>query len=428
MALTEQLSREVGARLEQTMSEGKWWYRIFESINTHAYRSVEWSAKDWSSHKGWGDSVIGEINEMIDAGLIREEKLTQKNYIQSPTLQALARFYRENFNLYALTPYGDLFSHGSFPVNADGSTTIFYKGVPYAGRNIFQGLDAISNDVKDGVKPLNKIWEALNLVNMWYADMTTELKPNYIKRNIEQIGIETINRGIGVRHHVTGHNPIALGKLAGRSFMSGDSGYTHAFSDFGMSEKYGGQGGWVSMGVGGVRLRSGESETSDALVENPRTHVWDKETGQIKKTIENPGLEARPFLIGAREHLGEGLARLSASSPIEPQDVSGLVEGINRLGAPFGIGQVTEERDGRIYLKDLENKKEWPYRHLYRNVIFFLKSSAINSKFPDVRQAAQGFLDGAGIAKELTVRPAEMGAEKPASSPVGEKRLAYEIG
>ncbi|OGX09455.1 MAG: phosphoglycerate kinase, partial [Omnitrophica WOR_2 bacterium GWA2_53_43] len=317
MALTEQLSREVGARLEQTMSEGKWWYRIFESINTHAYRSVEWSAKDWSSHKGWGDFVIGEINEMIDAGLIREEKLTQKNYIQSPTLQALARFYRENFDLYAFTPYADLFSHGGFPVNADGSTTIFYKGVPYTGRNIFHGLDAISNDVKDAAKPLNKIWEALNLVNMWYADMTTELKPNYIKRNIEQIGIETINRGIGVRHHVTGHNPIALGKLAGHSFMSGDGGYTHAFSDFGMSEKYGGQGGWVSMSAAGIRLRGFESETSDALVDNPRTHVWDKETGQIKKTIENPGLEGDVFLNGAEEQLSEELARLEASSPVE---------------------------------------------------------------------------------------------------------------
>src|SRR3989338_2273484 len=427
MALTEQLSREVGARLEQTMSEGKWWYRIFESINTHAYRSGDWGEKAGWSHKGWGDSVISEINEMIDAGLIREEKLTQKNYIQSRTLQALARFYRGNFNLYAFTPYGDLFSHGGFPVSSDGTVNIFYKGVTYNGKDIFNGLSAVSNDVKNTGKSLQEIWEALRLVNTWYADMTTELKPTYIKRNIDQIGISKINKGMGVRHHITGHNPIALGKLAGRPFMAGDSGYTNAFSDFGMSEKYGGQGGRVSMGVGGIKLRGFESETSDALVENPRTHVWDKETGQIKKTIENPGLEGRPFLIGARDHLGEGLARLAAPSPIEPQDVSGLVEGINRLGAPFGIGQVTEERDGRIYLKDLGNKKEWPYRHLYRNVIFFLKSSAMNSKFPDVRQAAQDFLDGAGIVKELTPRPAEMGAEKPASSPVGEKRLAYEI-
>ncbi len=326
IALAEKISRDADERLDQALREGKWWYRVFESINTHAYRSVEWSAKDWSSHKGWGDSVISEINEMIDAGLIHEEKLTQKNYIQSPTLQALARFYRGNFNLYAFTPYGDLFSHGGFPVSSGGTINIFYKGGTYQGKDIFSGLSAVSDDVKDTEKSLREIWEALHLVNTWYADMTTELKPAYIKRNIDQIGISKINKGIGVRHHVTGHNPIALGKLAGRPFMSGDSGYTHAFSDFGMSEKYGGQGGWVSMSAAGIKLRGFESETSDVLVENPRTHVWDKETGQIKKTIENLGLEGDVFLSGAKEQLSEELARLDASSPLMDLDTGAQLQ------------------------------------------------------------------------------------------------------
>ena len=170
-----------------------------------------------------------------------------------------------------------------------------------------------------------------------------------------------------------------------------------------------------------ILLRESPSVISAAIHEFERK-IPDQDISQVTGEALIRWLYER----GALKYV-EGSEVSPSSSPIEPQDVSGLVEGINRLGAPFGIGQVTEERDGRIYLKDLENKKEWPYRHLYRNVIFFLKSSAINSKFPDVRQAAQGFLDGAGIAKELTVRPAEMGAEKPASSPVGEKRLAYEI-
>ncbi len=109
-----------------------------------------------------------------------------------------------------------------------------------------------------------------------------------------------------------------------------------------------------------------------------------------------------------------------ASSPIEPQDVFGLIEGINRLGAPYGIGQVTEEREGRIYLADLENENEWSYRHLYRNVIFFLNFSVANSQSPDVRQAARNILDGVGVSKKLAVRPAGKGMEEPASSPVEE--------
>ncbi len=74
------------------------------------------------------------------------------------------------------------------------------------------------------------------------------------------------------------------------------------------------------------KLRGFESETSDVLVENPRTHVWDKETGQIKKTIENLGLEGDVFLSGAKEQLSEELARLDASSPLMDLDTGAQLQ------------------------------------------------------------------------------------------------------
>ncbi|MFC1709684.1 metallophosphoesterase [Candidatus Omnitrophota bacterium] len=289
------IRQEVEQRLNQALQEGRWWHRVFESINTQAYISAEWWCKDWSSHKGWGEEVIKEINEMR----VSERKLTQANYPTSKALQALAKFYRSNFNLYLRDPYGNMLSHGWFPAQEDGQIVIEYQGKAYSGRDIFEGLTIISDDVKDESRSLHEIWEAMHVVNSWYGDATTQIKPNHIKAYREEIGIALIQSFIEIHNWFTGHNILSKLKT---SFMNQDGDYAHFEVDKAMAEKFGGEGAYVLIGPDGITLRGFESNESNEIIDDPRTPIVDKKTGDVTY-LQNSGMPAREFLTRAKKAL-----------------------------------------------------------------------------------------------------------------------------
>ncbi|MCK5491884.1 MAG: hypothetical protein KAJ14_02095, partial [Candidatus Omnitrophica bacterium] len=311
IALAEEISNKVEERLEEALERGDWWYRIFESINTQAYKSVEWWAKDWSSHKGWGEEIIAELNKMIREGIITDEtekEFNQANYLKSRTLQSLGKFYRANFNLHLRDIYGNFVSHGWFPVDKEGHIVITYKGKEYKDTSLFEGLNVISDDVKDTTKELMDIWEALDLVNSWYADETTQIKPNNVKKYIKDIGVGKINSMLGILYWFTGHNPLIKLKMP---FKTQDGKNAHFHIDKGMAEKFGGQGGYVVIGPEGIKLFGFRFIQSFIVVDSPLTSIVDKKTGKVT-TIENPGVERGEFLSNIVEHLEGELKSLDS--------------------------------------------------------------------------------------------------------------------
>ncbi|MFH1876885.1 MAG: metallophosphoesterase, partial [Candidatus Omnitrophota bacterium] len=302
ISLASQIKTEVERRLNQALSEGKWWYRIFESINTQPYESVEWWCKDWSSHKGWGEQVIRELAE------INKEKLTQKNYITSPTLKDLAHFYRSNFNLYIKNPYGGLMSHGWFPVEGDGNIVITYKGKQYTQKEIFEGFDAISADVKNTERSLHEIWEAMHLVNSFYADKVIRIKPTHVRDYIK-MGVAKIQSKIGAAQWFTGHNPLNKLKIP---FMVRDADYAHFSIDKGMADAFGGEGAYALAGPQGVILRGFETKDNLNIIDSPKTIVVDKKKPE-PVVIENRGMPAKEFLETTKAFLERELAALESA-------------------------------------------------------------------------------------------------------------------
>lgn len=331
MALANSIAPAVEYRLHDAEKEGKWWYRIFESINNQAYASVEWWAKDWSSHKGWGEEAIKELNKLIKEGVIAYESETefnQANYLQSKTFQAIAEFYQANANLYYKDRPGNLISHGWFPVNEEGEISITYQGVNYAGRDLFKGLDAIAADIKDENTPIADKWEALNLINEWYADATTTLKSNNVEEYIKTFGVAVLNSQMGVVNWFTGHNPINKFNIPA---MNEQAGYRHFEIDDGMGKKFGGLGFWVDVSSNGILMRGYESEESREIVNNPATPILDKKTKSVKRIIENPGVSRTDFLVSLRDHLQNEIrlaevdaVRLHTISEFERSELEGM--------------------------------------------------------------------------------------------------------
>ncbi|MDD5771143.1 MAG: class II fructose-bisphosphate aldolase, partial [Candidatus Omnitrophica bacterium] len=337
--LADTITSAVNNSLNEALSLGKWWYRIFSSINTQAYRSVEWWTKDWSSHKDWGTAVIDELNAMIETPGVTEqliqddraefngERVTQGNYVRSHTLQALADFYRRNFNLYLKDPYGNMLSHGWFPVEDDGRIVIVYKGKTYTDKEMFDGLKAISDDIKDTGRPLSANWEAMNLVNSWYADKTTRIKPANERYNYEKIGVAKIQSRLGVRVWATGHNPV--NKLK-EPFLLIDGEYAHANVDKGMAPKFGGEGAYVLIGPGGITFRGFVSDKSNEIEDSPDTVVPGK-PGEASKVIKNPGMPGKQFLSNIKNGLKRELASIVVKSTMTRQQVQAIQDSITYL-------------------------------------------------------------------------------------------------
>ncbi|MBU2266278.1 MAG: metallophosphoesterase, partial [Candidatus Omnitrophica bacterium] len=330
VSLASQIQLEVERRLKQALSSGKLWYRIFESINTQAYVSVEWWCKDWSSHKGWGERAIKELNET------NSTKLTQKNYITSPTLIALANFYRSNFNLYIKNPYGGLMSHGWFPVEDDGNIVISYKGKSYTQKDIFEGLNVISADIKNRKKSLYEIWEAMHLVNSFYADKVTRIKPTHVRQYIK-MGIAKIQSRLGVPQWFTGHNVLAKLKIP---FMVKDADFVHFNIDKGMAGSFGGEGTYILMGPMGIILRGFEAKDSTNIVTSPKTIIDDKKKPG-PTIIENPGMSAEEFLTTTKSFLEKELLDLNSRNltAIKGSGARSSSAARNKSVAKFKIGE-----------------------------------------------------------------------------------------
>jgi|GEM_PF-6491190 len=423
------IAKAVQERLDTAVKKGDWMYLVLESINSKAYESVEWWGKDWSSHKGWGEAVIKEIENMTKAGFLKgePEKIGQDNYIQSPTLQALADFYRKNFNLYLKDAYGNVVTHGWLPVADDGSITITYKGKNYTGKEVFGGLDAISKDVKDTNKPLKEVWEGLNIVNSWYADATTTLKPKNVKNYREKIGIAKIQSNLGVRNWLTGHNP--LNKLK-TSFMNVQDGYAHFEIDKGMADKFGHEGAYALIGPDGIKAYGFEAKASKEIVEAPKTVIAGKE-GKADTVFENKGKDGREFLTAAKKDLEEEFKKSFEQFKPDFRDmdtIDRVLQAVKEIGGALnGIGNkgpVNEngsagKKDGgfapgmrdpgkyTIHLKNVVTGKEFELRRVdpeYESFSVWVDNTELDSLFEFDEDSASITVHSMGVPNEYTAQ------------------------
>ncbi|MBN2831415.1 MAG: HEAT repeat domain-containing protein [Candidatus Omnitrophica bacterium] len=169
---------------------------------------------------------------------------------------------------------------------------IDYLGQTYSWQDIFEGLKIISEDIRDSRNWLTEIWEPMHLVNSWYADDTTRIKPNNLIQ-YRELGVDTIQSKMGVLYWFTGHNTLIKMKVP---FMCQQNGYAHFEIDKGMAKKFGQQGGYAIIGPMGIRLRGFDSDEHQEVIDSPVTTIVDKKTGEITETIENPGLSREEFL------------------------------------------------------------------------------------------------------------------------------------
>jgi len=302
IAVTEMIIPQLESRLQKALDQGNWYYSVFEAINHQAYASVEWWAKDWSSHKDWGTSVITELNAMIkdannndpmivrDRDIFKGQEVTQANYIQSAKLQDLAAFYKNNFNLGVRTPYGDMLTHGLLPIKG-ADVAITYKDKEYKGKAIFDVLKLLSDEKKEATDT-GSMREALDLVNSWYADATTIAKPKNVKDLLGKIA--AVVSKLGVRIWAMGHNPVNKVKAPVISTDAKDSRYSVVQLDFGMAPKFGGAGAYAAFGANGIVVKGFETDKTDEAIKiSPDTIIAAKKEGEKPTDIKNPGMPAK---------------------------------------------------------------------------------------------------------------------------------------
>ncbi|MBL7108252.1 MAG: class II fructose-bisphosphate aldolase [Candidatus Cloacimonetes bacterium] len=246
-----------------------------------------------------------------------DEKLhwNQKNYFYNSELKKLALFYRSNFTLFLKDDYGNVYTHGWLPVDKkNGKIHFEYKNEIYEGKNIWKGLEKIQNDIRDLSKPLSALHEALSLVNSWYADKSTKIKPNHIGNYVKNVGLEKIYKNLGVRCWFTCHNPLNKLQKEGLSFKSQDGNYLHFSVDKGMSWKvFKDLGGYTIVNKNGLRLRGFSDLNFNKIIDNPPIFKLAKnEHGKfiIKDKWENESLKKDDFLKIMKKQLEEELAKL----------------------------------------------------------------------------------------------------------------------
>ncbi len=329
----EAATNEVSQRLHKAISiENKWYWQVFNDMNHQNYTSVEWWGKDWSSHSGWGTAVIDELNE-LEREKGSDKVWTQENYINNPYLQDLANFYRKYFNLFLKDAYGNVSTHGWLPIDKEGQVRFTYKGTTYEGVQVWEGLRVISDDISDMSKPLSELHEALSLVNSWYADATTVIKPKNVANYVNKIGLEKIYQNLGIKTWLTCHNPLNKLHPLGVEFLVNQNGNIHVTIDNGMSfEKFLGLGGYARINNRGIVLRSYKDTTFDKIIDNPPTVLLkkDKQHGFVtKESWPNASFEGKEYLESMRSQLITEAERLSpASSPVSaPQEsITSLVQ------------------------------------------------------------------------------------------------------
>ncbi len=323
-AATE-LSRE---RLKKSIEEdGFWWDQVFNDIMNQTYESPEWWALDWVFHKGWGSSVIAELNELEQDPQMHWD---ETNFLHNQHVQDFAAFSRKNFTLFLKDEYGNYYTHGWLPVDLEtGDIGFSYKGVRYENKEVWNGLAKIQEDVRNPSASISDLHEALSLVNSWYADVTTRIKPIHLKEYIEKFGIRAIQKKIGANVWVTCHNPLnALQKKAGIGFKMQEEDYVHISVDKGMSwKKFKDVGGYVLADKNGIRMRGFEDATFQKIINNPETmnlELNEKKGWIITRTWENEPLEKDEFLSII---LGKLRKEINALQGLEDLSISPLQEG-----------------------------------------------------------------------------------------------------
>ena len=110
--------------------------------------------------------------------------------------------------------------HGFPSVDETGHLEFTYKGVVYKDKDAWSGLQAIEDDVRNMNTPLSELNEALTLVNSWYADKTTRIKPKDVATFVNKIGLETIYSNLGIHTEVNGHDPLNKLQPKGVGFIT----------------------------------------------------------------------------------------------------------------------------------------------------------------------------------------------------------------
>ncbi len=319
----------VEEQLNRAKKEGKWWHQVFNDINNQIYTSPEWYAVDWLFHELWGTSVIAELNELE---LNKDVVWDTANFMNNKNIQDFAAFFRKNFTLYLQDKYGFYYTHGWFPVNMDtGQIEFTYKGVLYRGKNIWQGLDAIQDDVLNENNSFTDLQEAFTLVMSWYADKTTGIKPEHIKEYIKKFGIRAIQESIGAGVWFTCHNPLNTLSPKGIMFKEQEGDYVHISVDKGMSwKKFKDVGGYVVVDNTGIKLRGFSNAEFKEIIDYPQTMNLIEEEDKVWTTIyiqENKPLDKQDFLIIAKKQLESKLQLLEKqlwrdviSVPLMPQN------------------------------------------------------------------------------------------------------------
>lgn len=327
-AIADEVAREVRERVEK----GEWWWRAFQAINHQNYTSLEWWAMDWVFHEGWGPSVLKELNGELG----RPGRFTPANYIQSGELNRIGGFFRENFNLFETDLYQNTYMHALLPIDAETGEFFFtYKGREYRGKggdssaSVWDGLRRMSKDVRNGENGLPEIYEALSLVNSWYADNTTVAKPNDVLAALDSP--EKRARFL----KANGINRLFMGHIPYKEFSAyKDRGVTQGFNwgdgifftDHGMGAKFEGRGGAVHVGPNGLALRGYEHGGSKEILENPRT-VELAADGTEKVIFENTGIPREAFLERVAADVDRRLEELDklVLSPASRHGLGGVI-------------------------------------------------------------------------------------------------------
>ncbi len=333
--MSEDILPELKKDLQSFVDQGKDWAKVFEAVNRQNYTSPEWWAKDWVFHKDWGTAVIKELNENLPA----DAKVTSANYLENHTLDRIADFFKAQFHLYQRDAYQNIYMHAFLPV--DMSTGEFYftyrskddpsKKIEYRGKgskehpSVWQGLDIVAHDIRSNPS-LSEIYEALNLVNSWYADNTTEIKVPNVAAAINKFGARRLAEVNGFNRLFTGHLPFhefatklnaeKRGVIGGFQIDS-----RIIFTDHGMGERFGGRGGWIGVSLrNGIQLRGFEHADSNQVVADART-VETKEgpSGLMEAVLfENKPISPESFAADLARNVEMRIAQLQ--SQVESSD------------------------------------------------------------------------------------------------------------
>jgi hypothetical protein len=265
----DQALNKVELELKIAKQQGKWWDQVFNDINHQAHTSPEWYAMDWIFHKGWGPSVIAELNELeTDKTIVWDAT----NFMNNKNVQDFAAFSRKNFTLYLQDDYGFYYTHGWFPVNmTTGRIEFTYKGVLYSGKDIWKGLDVIQADVRNENNSFADLQEAFALIMSWYADKTVQIKPQHIKAYIAKFGIKAIQESLGAGVWFTCHNPLNTLIAKGIRFKEQQGDYVHISVDKGMSwKKFKDVGGYVEVALQ-IKMRGFSDGEFTQIIDHPQT-------------------------------------------------------------------------------------------------------------------------------------------------------------